>query len=214
MTNCTYISIALLLNDMHIFEECIRSSLGSSCLRWSLSPTSVSFRLHPIPRLVFSSLWEKKNCSLRFILDLCSLMRWPVGLRQPSFPWFLNYFEHLSSLSIFDIHSESQASQVALMVKSPPASAGDIRDMGLIPGSGRSSGRGNDNPLQYSCLENPLDRGAWQAIFHRVAKSRTQLQWLNNKNFLRIKTLIDLTFAYVKHKYYNSPSALLHCLIF
>jgi len=48
-------------------------------------------------------------------------------------------------------------------------------DMGLIPGSGRSSGEGNGNPLQYSCLENPMDRGAWWATVHGVTKSRTQL---------------------------------------
>ena len=51
-------------------------------------------------------------------------------------------------------------SQVALVVENPPANAGDIRDAGLIPGSGRSPGRGHGNPLQYSCLENPMDRGA------------------------------------------------------
>ena len=50
------------------------------------------------------------------------------------------------------------------MVKNPPANAGDIRDVGLIPGSGRSPGGGNDNPLQYSCLENPMDKGPWKAI--------------------------------------------------
>ena len=65
------------------------------------------------------------------------------------------------------------ASQVALVVKNPPANAGDIRDMGLIPGSGRSPGEGHDNPLQYSCLENPMDRGAWWAAVPRVAKSWT-----------------------------------------
>ena len=48
------------------------------------------------------------------------------------------------------------------MVKSPPANAGDLRDSGSIPGSGRPPGEGNGNPLQYSCLENPMDRGAWQ----------------------------------------------------
>ena len=56
------------------------------------------------------------------------------------------------------------------MVKNPPANAGDAGDMGSIPGSGRSPGEGNDNPLQYSCLENPMDRGAWRTIVHRVAK--------------------------------------------
>ena len=52
------------------------------------------------------------------------------------------------------------ASQVMLVVKNPPANAGDIRDLGLIPGLGRSFGGGHGGPLQYSCLENPVDRGA------------------------------------------------------
>ena len=62
-------------------------------------------------------------------------------------------------------------SQVALVVKSPPANAGDTRDPVSIPGSGRSSGGGNGNPLQYSCLENPMDRGVLGATVHGVAKS-------------------------------------------
>ena len=53
------------------------------------------------------------------------------------------------------------ASQVVLVVKNLPANAGDLRDTGLIPGSRRSPGGGNGNPLQYSCLENPIDKGAW-----------------------------------------------------
>ena len=56
------------------------------------------------------------------------------------------------------------------MVKNPPANARDIRDSGLIPGSGRSPGGGKGNPLQYSCLENSMDRAAWQATVHGVAK--------------------------------------------
>ena len=58
------------------------------------------------------------------------------------------------------------------MVKHSPASAGDARDMGLIPGLGRSPGVGNDNPLQYSCLENPMDREAWWATAQGVTKSQ------------------------------------------
>ena len=65
------------------------------------------------------------------------------------------------------------ASQVALVVKNLPENAGDLRDVGLIPGSGRSPGEGNGNPLQYPCLENPMDRGAMWAIVHGVAKSQT-----------------------------------------
>ena len=57
------------------------------------------------------------------------------------------------------------------VVKNLPASARDAGDMGSIPGSGRSPGGGNGNPLQYSCLENPTDRGAWWATVHEVAKS-------------------------------------------
>ena len=64
------------------------------------------------------------------------------------------------------------ASQVVLMVKNLPANAGDIRNVGLIPGSGRSPGGGNGNPLQYSCLENPMDRGAWQVTVHGVTKTQ------------------------------------------
>ena len=62
------------------------------------------------------------------------------------------------------------------MIKNLPLNAGDEKDTGLIPGSGRSPGGGIGNPLQYSFLENPMDRGAWQAIVHGVAKSQTQLK--------------------------------------
>ena len=59
---------------------------------------------------------------------------------------------------------------MVLVVKNLPANAGDVRDVGLIPGLGRSPGEGNGNSLQYSCLENPMDREAWQATVHGVAK--------------------------------------------
>ena len=62
------------------------------------------------------------------------------------------------------------------MVKNPPASAGDMRDAGSIPGTGRSPEGGNGNLLQYSCLENPMDRGAWWATVHGVAKSQPWLK--------------------------------------
>ena len=70
------------------------------------------------------------------------------------------------------------AFQVALVAKNLPANAGDVKDMGSIPGSGGSPGEGNGNPLQCSCLENPMDRGAWQATVHRVTKSQTRLKRL------------------------------------
>ena len=67
-------------------------------------------------------------------------------------------------------------SKLRLVVKNLPANAGDIRDEGSIPGSRRSPGEGNGNPLQYSSLENPMDRGAWWATVHRVPKSRIRLK--------------------------------------
>ena len=71
------------------------------------------------------------------------------------------------------------ASQVALVVKNPTANTGDVRDMGLIPALGRSPGGGHDNPLQYSCLENPMDREARPAKVYRLTKSQT---WLKQRS--------------------------------
>ena len=65
------------------------------------------------------------------------------------------------------------------MVKNLLANARDVRDAGSIPGSGRSPGGGHGNPLQYFCLENPMDIGTWQATVHRVIKSQTQLKQLS-----------------------------------
>ena len=72
-----------------------------------------------------------------------------------------------------------RTSQVALVVKNPPANARDIRDVGSVPGSGRSLGGGHGNPLQHSCLENPTDRGARRATVHRVPTSQTQVKRLS-----------------------------------
>ena len=73
----------------------------------------------------------------------------------------------------------SPAYSVSLLIKNLPANAGDGRDMGLIPGSGRSPGGGHGYSLQCSFLENPMDRGAWWASVHRVAQSWTRLKWLS-----------------------------------
>ena len=72
-----------------------------------------------------------------------------------------------------------RASQVALVVKNPSANAGDIKDVGSIPGSGRSPGGGHGNPLQCSCLENPIDRGACWATVHGITKNQTRLKRLS-----------------------------------
>ena len=96
-------------------------------------------------------------------------------------------------------------SQVVLVVKNPPANAGHVWDMGLISGSGRSPGGENGNPLQYCCLENPMDRGAWWATDRMVTKSRTWLQWLSTR-----ETITTLSTGYTplqtktKHPFYKT----------
>ena len=72
---------------------------------------------------------------------------------------------------------------MALVVKNLQANAGDLRDKGSIPESGRSPGEGHDNSLQYPCLENPMDRGAWWATFQGVTEGRTWLKWLSTQAF-------------------------------
>ena len=90
------------------------------------------------------------------------------GTREPGAKW-------LRELVFLPPASRFRPSQGALVVKIPPANVGDATDVGSIPGLRRSPGEGNGNPLQYSCLGNPMDRGAWWATVHGVAKSQTRL---------------------------------------
>ena len=91
--------------------------------------------------------------------------------------WTLHFVKIPRGLTcLFEKHClQLWASQVALVVKNLPISAGDLRDGGSIPGLGRSPREGNGNPLQYSCLKNSMDRAVWQATVHGVAESWTRL---------------------------------------
>ena len=98
------------------------------------------------------------------------------------------------------------------MVKNLPANAGDLRDMGLIPGSGRSLGEGNGNPLQYSCLENPMDRGAWSG--RGVATVHGIVTYNNNdvrkcSNFI----LLHVALQYSQHHLLKKLSFLHHVFL-
>ena len=135
-----------------------------------------ALQLHGIHRFFSPSL----DYPLFYLLD------WPKGLflqKDPNRPFLTQYLGNLYSVCHVPVTVQSgsyelahgillMASQVAQMVKNPPASAGDA---GLIPGSRKSSGEGNGNPLQYFCLDSPMDRGAWWAAVHRVSKSGTRL---------------------------------------
>ena len=101
----------------------------------------------------------------------------------------LNSAKFFSQISIEVQYTYRRASQVALAVKKTPANAGDIRDVASVPGSGRSSGGGHGNPLQYSCLENPIDRGAWQATVHSFTEL-DKAEWLNNHTHIHTKMCI------------------------
>ena len=78
------------------------------------------------------------------------------------------------------------------MVKNSPVHAEDLRDMGSIPGLGRSLGGGQGNPLQYLCLENPIDRGVWWATVLGVAKSQTQLKQLSSHTCNNLESLAKI----------------------
>ena len=83
--------------------------------------------------------------------------------------FIVNEFYHVGGR----IYTYTWGFPAGAVVENPPVNAGDTGDVGSIPGMGRSPGGGSGDPLQYSCLENPLDRGAWWATFHGVAKSHT-----------------------------------------
>ena len=129
----------------------------------------------------------------------------PPPLKQPlwfEFSMYLLVVGILVKRALFKcMYFSSWASKVVLAVKNLPAKAGDLRDSSSIFGSGRSPVGGHGNPLQYSCLENPIDRGAWQVTVHRVAKSWTQLKWLSThkSTFKMLLCYISLSVYYFFH---------------
>jgi len=106
-------------------------------------------------------------------------------------------------------------SRAELVVENLPDSAGDAGDVGLIPGSERSPEGGHGNPLQYSCLENPMDRGAWQATVHRVAKSQTWLEWFSTPSssvfHTKKSSISGLDIPHSKPPSPRSKPTLIHC---
>ena len=114
---------------------------------------------------------------------------------------------------------EETQNVMVLVVKYPPANAGDRRDTGSVPGSRRFPGGCNGNPPQYSCLKNPMDRGAWQAIVHSIAKSQTQLKSLSSeaKHIRGYKIIISSSFKEAVWtgqvwKGTRNKTAFLHCV--
>ena len=102
--------------------------------------------------------------------------------------------------------------KVVLVVKNLPANAGDVRVAGSIPGLGSSPGEVNGNPLQYACLENPMDRGAWRATVHRVTKSRTQLKQFSTHTFMHLYMSRSSEYMSILISQFVPPSLSLPCL--
>ena len=125
---------------------CLFQLLEAACIPWLLAPSSI-FRL--------STIGSSPSPTAIALV---------VHLLPPSSTTYMCLCVYIHIYMGF---------QVALAVKNLPANTGDVGDEGLIPGSGRSPGGGHGNPLQYLSLENPMDRGAWLAMVHRVAKSWT-----------------------------------------
>ena len=129
---------------------------------------------------LFVSSGQSIGASISVSVLPMNIQGWfPLGLTV-SISWQSKALSRIFSNTTFQKHQFfSAASQLVLVVKDLPANAGDIRDAVSIPGLGRSPGEGTDNPLQYSCLGNPMDRETRQAVVSRVTKSWTLLKRLS-----------------------------------
>ena len=148
-----------LLSTQSIFQSEVRSCRLSQNYMWCFLEMLL---LWHCPRFTVSEFWRAESRTLHF--------KWAPQIFPYSKAWalpfllFVYLFLHLQCLP--------WASQLMLVVRNPPANAGEVRDAGLSPGSGRSPGGGHGNPLQYSCLKNPMDRGTWWATVYRSQRVR------------------------------------------
>ena len=168
----------------------------------SQAPFSVLVREWPSPRAeeLPQPVCERSGNSLRAWCSEVLAVLFPQWVCGEEGKWMKHNLERNWR------HPGSRASPVALVVKNLPASAGDIRDTSSTPGSGRSPGGGHGNPLQYSCLENPMDRGAWWATVHGVTKRWTRLERLSTDIHRSLGSILSLA--------YGAPTSyLLGCVI-
>ena len=134
----------------------------------SLLRPAPALTAHLCPHIWHSPSWTTLHgeCQLQWQMTQINFLPMEGGpLGSPSKRW-LYYKEKFSPPFLCYLMAPNWASQVAPVVKNPPANVGDAKKLGSVPGWGRSPGEGNGNPLQYSCLENPMDGGAWWATVH------------------------------------------------
>ena len=147
---------------------------GVACLRsWKILMMAIGERGEATERVrAWESLCKASTCSARVYI----FRNQELHPKPPEEEGFIPLVDHLRGLNNnTDAQVPLRASQVVLVVKNPPAKAGDLRDAGSIPGLGRSPREGNGYPLQYSSLVNSMDRGAWRDTVHGITKSRTRL---------------------------------------
>ena len=155
-----------------------------TCAKLAARRSRAAWRAHGEQGAHPAELWPRGRCGRR---EARKGRLWPdrerinAGLRI----WATTVYELWNSTILLSYLTENfgnlfafMASQFELVINNPLSSEGDIRDVGLIPGSARSPGGGHGNPLQYSCLENPMERGAWRATVHRATKTGKQLKRL------------------------------------
>ena len=198
---------------LHLLGYCSHKLSYGQTVFVCLSPTLLPVPYFSLLSIFFSFCWFNKLWSSGYGYSLScfnfSLLSFflhpslfPPPLKQPlwfEFSMYLLVVCVLVKRALFKcMYFSSWASKVVPAVENLPAKAGDLRDSSSIFESGRSPVGGRGNPLQYSCLENPIDRGAWQVTVHRVAKSWTQLKWLSThkSTFQMLLCYISLSVYY------------------
>ena len=156
----------------------------SSILAWRIPWTEEPGGLQSMGSQRVGHDWATFTCHAPSTNTLYILYGWKGNVLRELFKLILNenYMSHAEQIrktrdlkSLLMLIILNWVSQVALVVKKSPASSGDIRDMGLSPGLRRSPGEGHSNPLPYSCLESPMDKGAWRLTVRGITKSWTGL---------------------------------------
>ena len=151
--------------------------------RWTFLGKVTSLLFNTLSRFVIGFLPRNKHLLISSLQSLSTVILEPKKIKSVTLPLFLPSICHevmgphavILVFLMLSFKSAIGASQLALVIKNPSANAEDIRDMGSIPVSGRFPGGGHSNPLQYSCLESSMGRGAWQTTVHGITKSQTRL---------------------------------------